>query len=478
MSGEPRGRVPLWALGLFVLGLLVHGAWALTVPGPLDWDAAYYRDVAQAIASGRGPQSGAAWTAALAARPLPLPADLHWMPLPSRVLVPGLWLWPSRGDQLVTVVLAALWAPIAGGLAGAVGGGPRARWVAGLLAAAAGGYARFLSTPDVFALQGVIGGLGWWAVWARRPAAVAACAAAAALCRGDGFLVGLAWGLALGGRSGLGVAAAGLACTAGWGLRGLALAPDLAVELRAAALWAPSMGALLSGDPRPIGLAERLAVLARELPQAAQTAFVAGGALLPGLAALGALARRGDRRVWAALAYLVGMPCITLFLTPAIAASGTPFRSGAALFPLAAALGAAGLLGLDAWLGARRGWRAGALTGVVVVGFAAASLGLGLAQRQARPVAPIDCGPLAGLPAEAVVLSGRPLLLRAVCGPASAYIGRGEAPARVAERARVVGAAFAYLPASDPDPSVPVEAEAGGLLPGWRALGGGLFSAP
>ena len=466
------------ALALFVLGLLVHGAWALTVPGPLDWDAAYYRDVALSIAASRGAQAGAAWTAGLAVGPLPMPADLHWMPLPSRVLVPGLAVWPSRGDQLITVILAALWAPVSAALAAALGGGARARWSAGLIAVAAGGYARFLSTPDVFALQGLIGGLGWLSVWRGRAGAAAGWAAAAALCRGDGFLLGLAWGAALGGPAGAGVAFAGLAATAGWGLRNLQIAPELALGLRQAALTAPSMADLLAGEARPITLSERVATLGRELPQALVTAFVAGAALLPGLSALGAWAHRADRRLWAALAYLVGMPCITLFLTPAIAASGTPFRSGAALFPLAAALGAVGLIRLDDWLVERRAWRPQVISIGAVVGFWAVSLALGLAQRQARPAAPVDCRPLAGLPAEAVVLSGRPLLLRAVCGPAAAWLGRTEAAESVAARAAAVGATHALLPPTDPDPSVPISADAPALLPGWRPLGGGLFAAP
>jgi hypothetical protein len=187
---ETRGFTRAVPLGLALLGLLWHGLWATTVPGPLDWDPAYYRDVAQHILAGEGAVSGAAWQAALTAGPLPVPADLHWMPLPSRVLLPGLALWPARGDQLTTALLAAAWAPLAWALARALGLRPAAAALAGLWAATGLGWVRFLSTPDVFALYGVIGAVGWLAVLRGATGWAAASAVAAALSRGDGFLFG------------------------------------------------------------------------------------------------------------------------------------------------------------------------------------------------------------------------------------------------------------------------------------------------
>ena len=151
--------MPRAPLALFLLGLVVHGAWALTVAQPVDWDPAYYRGVAAAIAAGEGAQVGAIWSLAAPPPALPQPADLHWMPGPSRILVPGLLAWPARGDQAVSVLTAATWGPLAWALAGAVDRRGAAGLAAGALAVAGGAYARFLSTPDSIArLNGTLTG--------------------------------------------------------------------------------------------------------------------------------------------------------------------------------------------------------------------------------------------------------------------------------------------------------------------------------
>lgn len=447
------------------------------MPGPLDWDPAYYRDVAQHILAGEGAVSGAAWQAALTAGPLPVPADLHWMPLPSRVLLPGLALWPARGDQLTTALLAAAWAPLAWALARALGLRPAAAALAGLWAATGLGWVRFLSTPDVFALYGVIGAVGWLAVLRGATGWAAAAAVAAALSRGDGFLFGVALGLGLGGARGAAVGGAGLAAAGAWGAWALHAGGAAAVDLRAAALHAPDIGAFIDGVTAPRGLGPRLRALPAELRQLPATALVAGAGLLPLAAAAGVGVLRRQRAVGAALAFLLGAPLIGLVLAPAIAASGSPFRSWSALACLGAALGAAGVDALEGRLVAR-GWRPGALLLLVGIGAVAAAGAIGLGNRAARPDAPVDCGPLAGLPADAVVLTGRPLLVRARCGRSAVVLTRATPPAEAAARAGRTGAAYALLPEADPDRSVPLRADAAQLLPGWTELRPGLFAAP
>ncbi len=124
---------------LYLTAVAFHGAWATSVPQPLDWDPAYYRDVARSIAAGLCAQSGALWYRLGPDLDLPMLADLHWMPLPSRLLVPGLWLWPAHGDAVVTVIVAAAWGPLAAVLAGRLGGARSVQWAAGLLGVLGGG---------------------------------------------------------------------------------------------------------------------------------------------------------------------------------------------------------------------------------------------------------------------------------------------------------------------------------------------------
>ncbi len=86
-------------------------------------------------------------------------ADLHWMPLPSRLLVPGLWLWPAHGDAVVTVIVAAVRGPLAAVLAGRLGGARSVLWAAGLLGVLGNGYVRFCPPPT--ASRCTASWLGW-----------------------------------------------------------------------------------------------------------------------------------------------------------------------------------------------------------------------------------------------------------------------------------------------------------------------------
>ncbi len=215
-------------LGLWALGVLVHGAWALTVAGPTDWDPAYYSEVAANLAAGEGAVTRAAWLHAWLPSALPQPADLHWMPLPSRVLVPEALL--GGWGQVTTVLLGACWAPLAWALARALGAAPGVALLAGVLGASGLGYARFLSTPDSIALYGVVGSVGWLALARSRLSerSLPVWAALAALTRGDGFLLGLAWSGPRRWWAGL----AGLGAFAAWQLRGVAVGGERFLALR------------------------------------------------------------------------------------------------------------------------------------------------------------------------------------------------------------------------------------------------------
>ncbi len=409
-------------------------------------------------------------------------ADLHWMPLPSRVLVPGLWLWPAHGDQLVTVALAGLWAPLAVLLARQLGL-PRSAWgLAGLLGLLGGGYVRFLSTPDSIALTGVVGSLAWLAAAGGRTGAAAAAAAALALTRGDGFLAAPCLGLVLAAQGrrggGLVVAAAGPLAWALWQLRGVALAGPAVLEMRAAMGAALHIDELLQGRIAGGGLAARGAVVLRELGEAGQTVMLVGLFLLPLFALVGGWRARRQPLVWGLGAYALLMPVATLSLAPAIAASGTPFRSGAALYPAAAALAALGAQVLGG-LGARLRGYPRSLPALLLGGaHALGTVGFGLAIARARPAPLVDCDVLERVPGDAVVFTGRPLELRGACGPVAVLLRRDDTAE--AARALVVrhDVAWALLPAADPDPTVPTADDGERLLPGWAPVAPGLWRRP
>ncbi len=467
-------REPLHALtaplSLFVGAALWHAGWALTVPGPLDWDPAYYRDVAVQIAEGHGALTGAAWHRLGPDLPLPAPADLHWMPLPSRALVPGLWLWPDRGDQLMTVLFAAGWAPLAWLLARQLGVGARGAALAGLLAAGGGGYVRFLSTPDSIALMGLLGGLAWLAASAGRALPLAAVAALIALCRGDALLWSPCLALAVRSR-GVAVTAAVAAVGPGanllWQIRNVSIAGDAYVRSRERLAAALHIEELLRGEVGAHSGIARAGLVLAELREWVVTFLLSGVFLVAAAALVEAARRRREPLIQAWAAALVLAPAAALALAPAVAASGSLFRTGAGLFPLTCALAAVGATAADrAWGGAR------ASAGLLAAGLLGSGA-LGLANLRVRPAPAVDCAALVPIPeVDPVVLSGRPLLVRAVCGPRAAVLGP-DAAAVAADAARL-GARWAWLPATDAA-GLPTRADAARLLPGWREVSAGLY---
>jgi len=472
-------------LVLWLVGLVIHGLWALTVPSPVDWDSAYYRLVAQQIVGGEGATLPSVWTLVLLPESLPMPADLHWMPLPSRVLLPGLAVWADHGDQLVTISLAALWGPLAWRLArGAVDDG-RVAWLAGGLACLGGGYARFLSTPDSIALFGVLGGVGWLTVQRGQVLGCAAVAVAAALTRGDGFLLGLALGVGLwlggartarGAGGALAVALAGLAAWGLWSARGVWLMGDAAMASRAATAHALDMADFLRGQVAPIGVSARLAHLLVELDDAVRTVLIAGAATLPPVALLGLWRGRRRSEVMALAAFAFLVLTVPLLAAPAIASSGTLFRSGAAVFVGACVLGAEATV----WLGdqgtARRGYPRLLIVALVGLGFATTSVGVGLGTWRARPAAPVDCDRVVDLPAGTVVLTGEPLFVSERCGVETvvAPAGLDAATLSILEARYDLGLA---IPATPGGLGATAE-ELAALLPDWHQAADGTLRPP
>ena len=453
---------------LALVGLLVHATWALTIRAPVDWDPSYYALVAHRIAEGSGPTIPAIFSLVLLPERLPMPADLHWMPLPSRILVPATWLWPAGGAQLTTVLLAALWAPLCWALARAMGAPRGLALLAGLLTVAAGPYSRFLSTPDSIALYGVIGSFGLLSVARGRAGLAGVAAVLAALCRGDGFLLGPCLALGLRGRARLLPLLLGPLASAAWMIRcGLLAGPDW-LAARGATSSAASLGAFLLGDPPPLGLLDRVGLLLDGLPVLLRLALLLGGFLLPPFALLAAWRFRTRPLVRASASYALVMPVVAMLAAPGVAASGTPFRSAAALFPLSVALAVLGLDAASAHLARAREMPRHLLTALVAGGFAVVSVGMGIGTWRARPDSRVDCAALADLPQDATIFAADPLAVAERCNRPAVVLPKGLDPARadqIARRYQITAA----LPA--PNSSGADLQGARQILPTWRQSG-------
>lgn len=484
-SSRPAWRWPGLALALFLLAALSHALRVALWPEPGLWDASYYRGVASSIARGHGAVTGALWTLLQQPVALPMPADLYWMPLPSRVLVPGIWLSATHGADAVSVLLAASWAPLAWALARGVGCGPRGAMGAGLLALVGGMYARQAAMPDCFGLVGTLGGLGFLAVQRGSWRGAATVAVLVALSRSDGALFGPALALGLPWRSGpaLGravlVASAGPIASVAWQARNFALVGGEALRLRAATATAPGIDALLLGRaPEHLGLQERLASLVAHLPDLAAAWLAPGAVVLPLLAAAGLVLGGGGALRRPFLAWWLLLPPALTLLAPGAAHNGAIYRSGAAAFPALCALAALGLSGLNRRAVASRGYHPAflpALLGVASVGGA-----LFLARSSAEPPLPADlCAPLASVPAGAPVFAWHPLAVDARCGHRAVVLLSGASPEQVAALALRYDLRHAVLaPPGHERPALAGPADLPRLLPGWQAITPTLWAAP
>ncbi len=439
---------------LWAAGLLVHALWALAVPGPSDWDPAYYSEVARHIAAGHGAVTNAAWLHAALPASLPQPADLHWMPLPSRVLVLEAWL--GGWGQVTTVLLGALWAPLAWALARAVGAPGRTAVLAGLLAATGLGYARFLSTPDSIALYGVLGGLGFLAV-ATQHRSLPLVAAAAALTRGDGFLLGLAW-------SGRGhrllAGAAGLLAFAGWQARGLWLGGERFLALRGSTAQALFPEGATCAAPAS-GLGERLHTVGGELLDVLVVPLIAGAGLVPLLALVGAWTLRTQPVVRRGAAYTLLFPPIVIALAPAVGGSGTVFRSLSAVAPLACALAA---VGIAAWIRARALHPGvAAALGLAVAG---TSVTMGVLYTRSAPERDWVCPE-----AEGAVFASDPFFVAFACDQPAVLLAPCHSPEQVQAAAALLAIDQAWFPAGRDGEVGASFDEAEDLLQGWSAVG-------
>lgn len=514
------------AAQLFVFGLLIHAGWAATQGTPTEMDAMYYELVARHIADGDGAITRSTWSLAYAVGTGPQPADLHWMPLPSRVAAPGWWLLGRTGARLTGALLAAAWGPLAWALARRAGAAHP--WLAGALALCGGVYARLLTSTDCYALYGVIGSVGLLAAADRRPGLAVLAGALAALTRNDGLLLSPMLALAfltpaaapsLGDptppndgaattphdptppaspapRLGAGeptppaspapghtvprvpwlaaglIAAAGPLTAAAWFFRSWQLGGDGWLAARRLVSGTPSYVAMFDGVPRGLlDVPGRLAALAATAPDVLTAWVTPGLIVLTVPAAWGAWELRRHGWVRALLGLILITPPLAVLAAPALATHGTIYRAAAATLPGQLALAAVGLDHLAA-LGARtRGYPPAFTRGLLSGAFALISIGMGLTQWK-KPARPVDCALFDALPPQAAILTSQPLEVELACDRVGVMVSRALSPEAARTLAAEHGAAAILTAPAGYTDEASVDAErAAAWFPDWRAEG-------
>jgi hypothetical protein len=408
---------------LFLLALCFQYAYQL--PTPPDWDSAYYGAVARHIAAGKGAVSGALWSLLWLPESLPMPADLYWMPLPSRLYAVGLFFHPL-GDRAVAALVSALLAPLAWWL----GGKGEVGVLAGLIAASGGMYGRYLASTDSVGPYALLGALGLLCVEKGFLKGAMLVAALAALTRNEGFLWGLALALGFGWR-GVWVAGSGLLCWAAWQLRCWSMVPEWG-SVRVALAGALTMEEVISGNVGVHGLGERVGFWLESAPK---TAWLLGLLVLPFPAIVGLVRGEG---AWGKVgrAYGLCVPVVGYVLMPAVFAEGAFFRSGAALFVAGCVWFAREVFGLAARQSRYHRYFVVGLLTVGVVGF---GLLVGPWKKREPVFEKSDCEEFEVLP-PGPVFSRHPPMVEAVCGRISVMLPEDrEEEERLRERFVIVG---------------------------------------
>ncbi len=146
-------------LKLFVLALIVRTVLALGQTQPGYMDAAYYYDIAENLASGRGFTENFIWNYLAQPSTLPQPSNAHWMPLTSIVIAPFLWPFGHsyRAAQVPMVLMAAPLVPLTYLLSWRIF--RRRRWAitSAVLMLSSSFYLAYWTATDGFALYALIG---------------------------------------------------------------------------------------------------------------------------------------------------------------------------------------------------------------------------------------------------------------------------------------------------------------------------------
>ncbi|TNE84271.1 MAG: hypothetical protein EP330_30160 [Deltaproteobacteria bacterium] len=429
---------------LFLLALGVHVGWSLQVPAPTDVDPSYYRLVAGHIAAGDGAVTTAVWQLLAAPESLPAPADLYWMPLPSRVLVPGLALWPAWGAELTNAAIAALWAPIAWLLARELGGQRVSNAGAALLAMWVPGFLRKMDQPDSIALFGAVGGLAFLAASRDKWGWAAVACALAALTRNDGLLLAPCIALAFTGWRMLPVAASGPLASALWTWRSASLGGEGYLAARSTIGQLADKQGLLGAEPTTLAASERLAFLWSDGIGVILVVLLLVMPL-PGVFALPSRLREHPV-TRAGLAYALGMPVFAVLAAPAVATYGSLYRSSSALVPLLAATSAVALTSFGTWSHARFKLHPAALPVSILGGWLALITLAGPAKPPTRPtpLGEAECALLGEV--DGPVFTADPLFLAERCGRPAVLHSAHQSPEQRAELADRYGIAWALAP--------------------------------
>ncbi len=507
--GIVAGRDYLWVA---VLALAVGVFVAALQRQPGYTDASYYLNAALRLVHGQGLTDAALWTyiGLPAQTSLPAPAFLYWMPLGSLLEAIGAAVGGLLGfaegfhpAQIGLIVCYAALACLGYRLGAQIGGSRRTAWLAALLTIFSGFFLPYWTSPDTFAVFGLVGAGSLVAIGEARTngrliwwAAGGALAALAHLTRADGLLFILILIIAAfwppykrGLRAALIGIAAYLLVMLPWAVRNLnTIGSPLPLggfqtawlrDYDQIAAYPPdsSLSDFLAWGPGNI-LQSRLEAFATNL----QTFVVVEGLIvLTPLMLLGAWRKRFELRLTGFFLYTIGLHVLMTFVFAFPGERGGLLHSAAALVPFWGALGAIGLDEALAWAAKKRRWplaQAKRVFGAALIGYAillSALLGARqIAAWNAAGAAYRQIG--AALPRDTIVMVNDPPTFYYQTG-LSAVVVPDSTPTSIQTLAARFGLRYLILDENRPQPLAALY-DGSQIVPFLRLLPPGTFNAP
>lgn len=364
--------------GLFILGLLVFGAYSIKVSVPGYMDAEYYFAMGLRIVKEGVFSEPFLWNYLHPLQDLPRPGFTYWMPLPALLSAIGLALSGSTrfaGAQVGMVVVAAFIPVITMRLAYQLTGNRANSWLAAGLALVPIFYSPFLVTTDSFGILMVLGGLFMVVVEQKKGGKgyllLGLLSGLMHLARADGF-IWLAVGLGIAlisddkrfSRAGL-VIAGYLCIMTGWFARNYFSLGELMPSGSLRTLWLREYNELFSYYPERLnfqgwlgqGSVKIAGTILSALAANVKTAiFVNGQLIMAPVIGYGLWLNRGRKSVTAGIAASGIIFAVMTVLFPYAGMRGGFLHSAAALQPLFWATAAIGFTAFVAYGAKIRNW--------------------------------------------------------------------------------------------------------------------------
>jgi hypothetical protein len=349
--------------------------------------------------------------------------------------------------------------------------------VAGGLIAFGGVYSPYLSSPDSFAIYGVIGGIALYATARSWWVPVVISVFLAALTRNDGFSLGLCMAVGFRGWPACAVVGSGLLATAIWTGRNYLIGGAEYLEARFITTSTTDYVDLFDGViSSPASSADRVTYIFTSGMDLLEFWFTPGLIFLTPFTLWATWSLRDNNWVRAFAIFALVIPIVSVIIAPAVVNHGTLYRSAAAVMVAHVTLGVIGLFNFAQFANKHRGYPAWFLPSIIGCGYIISSIGIGIVHVN-EAIHADPCATLANRQTQAPVFSSQPLALELGCGVTGIMITNRMNSERAEAIADQYGIELAIATELEDEGSASIT-DLRRILTGWEEIEAGLFLRP